>query len=427
MMTRRGLMGAGAGIITGCAAAAPTRGTAPAPATEAAPAGAPRFEALAGFCDGIGPPTAAEHALHRQRAQERMKSGGFRGLVVEPGPTMTYLSGVGWGLSERPFLMVLFDDGPAAWICPAFEQRRAEEETAGLGEMHVWQEHESPYSLVRSVLDARAVRRGIGVDPAVRSFVADGVRAALGAELDAAAEVVRRFRMVKTEAELGRLRRANEATKRAMEVAARELREGMTEDELRDIVVEAQEHAGLTDVWALVLFGPNAAFPHGTGVRRALARQDVVLVDTGGALHGYQSDVTRTWVHGPPTDEQRRAWDTVKRAQSAAMEKIRAGTACEVPDAAARSVVEESGYGTGYERFTHRLGHGIGLEGHEHPYLVKGNDTVLEPGMTMSNEPGIYLPGVLGVRIEDIVAVTAAGVEVLGPRSPSIDAPFGEP
>ena len=178
----------------------------------------------------------------------------------------------------------------------------------------------------------------------------------------------------------------------------------------------AQKAAGLTDVWVLALFGPAASFPHGTHEDRALRPGDVVLVDTGGSLHGYRSDITRTWVLGEPSRDVLRAWDTVAAAQAAALAKMAPGVACAEVDAAARAVIAQAGYGTahGYEAFTHRLGHGIGLQVHEPPYLVTDNDLRLQPGMTMSNEPGIYLPGRFGIRIEDIVAITSSGAEVFG-------------
>ena len=188
---------------------------------------------------------------------------------------------------------------------------------------------------------------------------------------------------------------------------------------------KAQARGGLSDVWVLALFGPNAAFPHGTARDRALQEGDLVLVDTGGSLHGYRSDITRTWALGTPPVAARRAWDVVAAAQRAGLAAIRPGVACADGDAAARAVNEAAGFGSGYQRFTHRLGHGIGLEVHEHPYLVPGSTRILEPGMTMSDEPGIYEPGAFGVRIEDIVAVTDDGCEVFGPQVESLARPFG--
>jgi Xaa-Pro dipeptidase len=232
--------------------------------------------------------------------------------------------------------------------------------------------------------------------------------------------------MIKSERELARLRRVNEATKAAVRLAAQYVEPGMTEDAIATLVREAQAAAGLSQIWVLALTGPNAAFPHGTRNGRPLESGDLILVDTGGALHGYRSDITRTWAVGTPSDAQRKAWDTVLAAQEAALAALKPGVACADVDAAARGVIEEAGYGAGYDKFTHRLGHGIGLQVHEEPYLVRGNRLALAPGMTFSNEPGIYVPGSLGVRLEDIVAVTADGAEVFGPRPRSLDDPFGE-
>jgi Xaa-Pro dipeptidase len=175
----------------------------------------------------------------------------------------------------------------------------------------------------------------------------------------------------------------------------------------------------------LVAFGESTAFPHGTRTRRSLAEGDLILVDTGGELCGYQSDITRTWAFGEVGTEQRHAFATVLRAQEAAMERIRPGIMCGEVDAAARAVMEREGFGGDYQRFTHRLGHGIGIEGHEAPYFVRGSEVRLEAGMTLSNEPGIYLPGRFGVRIEDIVAVSEVGAEVFGPRVLSLESAFG--
>lgn len=290
-------------------------------------------------------------------------------------------------------------------------------------ELRVWQEHEDPYAVAAQALADRGVRTGrVAVDPELRWFVAQGLRRA-GLDLDSGAGVVDRSRMHKSPAELACLRRANEATKAALSAVAPHVQPGMRQSDVAALVREAQTAAGLGSIWALVLFGPDAAYPHGTESDRALAEGDLILVDTGGALHGYCSDITRTWAFGTPDDEQRRAWDIVSEAQRAAMARIRPGVRCSEVDATARAVVAAAGFGDGYERFTHRLGHGIGLNGHEHPYLVRGNELALAPGMTMSNEPGLYLPGRFGVRIEDIVAVTPDGAEVFGPMSESIAAP----
>lgn len=231
--------------------------------------------------------------------------------------------------------------------------------------------------------------------------------------------------MIKSPVELDRLRRANEATKAALARVAPLITPGMDEVEIAALARAAQEAAGLEDVWVLALVGASAAYPHGARTRAVAVEGGLVLVDTGGFLHGYASDITRTFPVGTLEDpDQRRAYAAVRSAQDAALAKILPGQPAHEADDAARAVLAEAGFGADYERFTHRLGHGIGLAVHEAPYLRRGNPRVLRPGMTMSNEPGVYVPGAFGVRIEDIVAVTEAGAEVFGPRAGPIDEVF---
>lgn len=385
------------------------------------------WSALAGFCDGIAAPDAEERAGHRERLARALHDAGHAALVAEPGATMLHLAGVQWGRSERPFLVVLPRTGEPWWVVPAFEERTAREQL-GDAVVRPWQEHESPYAIAAAGLAGAGLAAGtVAVEPQLRHFVVEGLRAALGAGrvVDGAA-VVEATRMRKQPAELSRLRRANEATKAALQrVATTATREGMRQSELAELVRVAQERAGLSDVWVLVLFGPNAAFPHGTASDRELHEGDLVLVDTGGSLHGHRSDITRTWALGTPPARARRAWEAVAAAQRAALAVLAPQVACGDVDRAARAAIEAAGFGAGYQRFTHRLGHGIGLEVHEPPYLVPGSTRILEPGMTMSVEPGLYEPSAFGVRIEDIVAVTEDGCEVFGPRVESLAQPFG--
>ncbi len=426
ILSRRGILGlAGAAplALAGCGREI-GRATA-APASTSAPH---RFAALEGFCAGAVPIAADEREARRERARKLLRDGGFDALVAEAGPALDYFAGDSWSRSERPLLFVLPVRGQPVFIGPAFEEGTLRERMVGRADLRVWQEHEDPYGLAVAALRERVGARGrIALEPSVRFFISAGlVRAGRGLAFDDGAPVMNACRMVKSAAELDLLRRANQATKAALRAAAAHTVAGMSEDDLRELVQGAQEAAGLRSIWALVLFGPNAAFPHGNDARRRLASGDLILVDTGGELHGYQSDITRTWAFGAVSAEERRAFAAVLRAQEVAMAAIVPGARCSDVDAAARRVITEAGFGDDYQRFTHRLGHGIGLEGHEHPYLVRGNQIRLEPGMTMSNEPGIYIPGRFGIRIEDIVAVTATGAEVFGPRVRSLDAPFGE-
>lgn len=421
----------GAGLLLGCGTQPDeSESVVPLDASQASsdPTESDRFAELNGFCDGVPEVSDDEYAERQERARALARENGYDAIVVEAGVNLGYLTGVRWGQSERALLMLLPVKGEPVWIGPAFEDGTLRERMGSDGELHGWHEHESPYRHLADALKSRGIPRGrVGVDPDARLFVFDGMRREISkAKFESAPSVFAGCRMSKTDAELARLRRANEATKAALKLASRFVEPGMTEAEVSALVREAQMAAGLEQIWVLALTGPNAAFPHGTRNGRKLAEGDLVLVDTGGALHGYRSDITRTWAVGKPSDEQRKAWDTVLAAQTAGVNAIRPGVKCADVDAAARKVITDAGYGADYEKFTHRLGHGIGLQVHEEPYLVRGNELELAPRMTFSDEPGIYIRGSLGVRIEDIVAVTNDGAEVFGPRPVSLDDPFGE-
>jgi Xaa-Pro dipeptidase len=389
------------------------------------------FVALAGFCAGVQPIGAAEHEERIERVRARLAESKHAALIVEAGVDMRYFGGPGGGLSEPPLLLVIPRAGEPTLIGPAFEHGTLEARQGALRfAVRTWHEHESPYAVVRqSLADAKLGRRDtFAIGPTMRSFVADGLRNDAGLSLGAGASAIECCRRVKSTAELALLRRANEATKAALAVAAPLAQPGMREAEFSELVRAAQRAAGLDNVWVLALFGPNAAYPHGTPEGRTLAEGDLILVDTGGFLHGYASDITRTWGFPDPTaiDESRRkAWSVVHEAQTAALAQIRPGVRCAQVDAAAREVIAAAGFDPDYGQFTHRLGHGIGMEVHEAPYLVRDAQHVLEVGNTMSNEPGLYVPGSFGIRIEDIVAVGDDGPELFGPRSSSLGQPFG--
>lgn len=371
-----------------------------------------RYAALAGFCDGVSATSPDEFSQRQRRVADALLAAKLDALVLEPGPAMLYLAGVRWGRSERPFLCVLRADGTVGWVCPAFEQRSAAERLPADAQVRLWQEHEDPFEQAAVLVGSK--KAAVAVDPDARAFIFAGVSSKVtGARIDGGP--IEEVRLRKTTVELARLRRANEATKAAIATAATHLRPGMTQSAFAAELVAAQQAAGLEQVWCLALFGPAASFPHGTAEDRVLRDDDVVLVDTGGGLHGYRSDVSRTWCVGDVQTDVRDAWNAVARAQAAALDLIREGNRCAQPDAAARGVIEAANFGRGYELFTHRLGHGIGLQVHEPPYLRPENERMLEAGMTMSNEPGIYVPGSFGIRIEDIVVVTDGAAQVLGP------------
>jgi Xaa-Pro dipeptidase len=368
--------------------------------------------------EGATPIAVEEHRERLDRVQRRLVDTGLDAIVVGPGSSLAYFTGVEWGLSERFLGMVLGRTGDPVWVTPAFEKDRALEQVRVGGDVRAWQEDDSPYALVaRALADRGAASGRVGIDEAMPFAFSDGIGQALpAARLVSATPVTAGCRMVKDAHERALMSRACAITLTAFRAVFASLAEGQTAEQVAGWVAAAHRRLGARG-GALVLFGPDAASPHGTAKPRDLRRGDVVLIDGGCRVHGYQSDITRTAVFGsPPSDRQRRIWDLVRRAQTAAYEAARPGVECQAIDAAARKVVENGGFGPGYRYFTHRLGHGIGLDGHEWPYMVRGNAARLLAGTTFTDEPGIYVPGELGIRHEDTVAVTENGCENLAPK-----------
>jgi Xaa-Pro dipeptidase len=342
---------------------------------------------------------------------------------------MTYLTGISWGRSERLFALVVLADGTHAWICPAFEESKArlsiDAPDGPGGTVVTWQEDVHPYAPLAAFLREHRVERR-AIEPQVRYGFVDRLGDAFGSDrIVPGRAAVLALRAHKDEHEIAILRRANELTKSAIREVAATLTPGVDGGEISARMDAVHEKMGMRSPWCLALIGPAAALPHGDAAAAPLKRGDVLLIDTGASLHGYQSDISRTWAFdAPPSEEVARVWHTVRDAQRRAFEAIAPGVVAKSIDARAREWISEQGFGPGYARFTHRLGHGIGLEGHEDPYFDGGSDVVLESGMTLSNEPGIYLPGRFGVRIEDIVLVTDTGADVfgtwqVGPESPA--------
>lgn len=425
--SRRNLLELGAGIATGgilagCASQAPRASAADGERDEL-------FAALADRRPPLAPISSDERALRRARLGRILAARGLDALLIEPGATMRYLTDVRWGMSERLFALVMLADGTHFWVAPAFEVPRArrqfEAQGGPGGDVLGWTEHEYPFAPLAAELRRRGAAR-VGAEPWVRyRFVHELARAQGQASLPLAHDALIELRARKEPRELELLRRANELTHQALEAVHATLSGPLPSGEVRARVRAAQTKLGLVDLWDLTLVGPASADPHGASGDDLLGPGDVLLVDTGGALHGYQSDNTRTWVpFGEVPADVLAAWTAVRDAQRRAYDAIRPGVRCGALDAIARASLERAGFGPGYRTFTHRLGHGIGLEGHEDPYLDGGSDVVLAPGMTFSVEPGVYLPGRFGIRLENIAAVTEDGAEVFaswqrGPGSPA--------
>lgn len=394
----------------------------------AAPAAAPgEPQELKSLTAGVQPLAPEDYALRREKARRLLAEHGFDAIFIGGGTNLLYFTKVGWWLSERVFGVVLGRKSEPVWVCPAFEVKRAEELVPAGQEIRTWDEHESPYVTIGGVLkDIGAAAGKLATAPDLRAFEVHGLRRTLAAvQVVDGAPVTEGCRGTKTAKEIAFMDLANRITKLAYREGFKTLREGMTARDLAGAFSQATQKLGSSGGGG-PQFGPNTAFPHGSQVPRTLTPGDAVLVDGGCSVEGYRSDITRTVVFGKPSDKQRRVWDVVRKAQIAALKAARPGATCESVDAAARKVVEDAGYGPGYKYFAHRLGHGIGMEGHEYPYLVKGNTLKLEPGMTFSNEPGIYIYGEFGIRIEDCLVVTENGARHLGGHEAvSIEEPIG--
>ena len=347
--------------------------------------------------------------LHAQKLMTELEPK-YDALFVAPGTALYYFTGIRWGVSERLLALVLPRTGEPIVVVPAFEEGRMRERLQFPAEVRVWQEDESPTKIAAAALADRGIRTGrVGVEETAAFTFFDHLRsAAPGFECVSADPITMACRGRKSAHELGLMRLACEATCDVFRAVFASLKEGMSQEDIGRLVEGGFSKMGLHG-GALVLLGASAALPHGTIKPQKLKEGDVVLIDGGCAVDGYQSDVTRTGVMGKPSEKVAHVYQIVRKAQDTALDAARVGRLSGTVDDAARKVIAEAGYGPDYEYFTHRLGHGIGLDGHEHPYLVRGSKTVLEPGMTFSNEPGIYIPGEFGMRCEDDMVIAAEG------------------
>ncbi len=368
-----------------------------------------------------------EHAQHLMADATPAPSGSpsqtakYEALFFAPGTSLYYFTGIRWGLSERLVGLVIPRVGHAVLVVPAFEEGRLREKLHLPFEVRIWQEDQSPTKIAAAALADQNIRTGrIGIEETAGFTFFDHLRnAAPGFEYASADPVTIACRARKSAHELELMRLACEATFDVFRATFASLKEGMSQDDIAHLIeagfAKMNLHGG-----ALVLLGASAALPHGTLQPQKLKEGDVVLIDGGCGVEGYASDVTRTSVYGKPSEKISRAFELVRKSQDAALDAARAGRLSGRVDDAARAVIVNGGYGPDYKFFTHRLGHGIGLDGHEHPYLVRGSKTILEPGMTFSNEPGIYVPEKFGLRCEDDMVVAADGpAQLLTPSFPN--------
>ena len=376
------------------------------------------------------PITTEERSRRQEHARELMTQNALDAIVVMSGTTLRYFTGINWWGSERMFALILPAKGSSFYVCPAFEEGRAREQLRNApdganADVRVWQENESPYQLVAQCLKDRGMASGkIGIEETMRFVFSDGIaKTAPQAVLTSATPVTAGCRMIKSPPEIALMRLASQVTIAVYEAVYRSLHEGMTQHDIGSLIAAAYDRMGFPGD-ASVMVGEYSASPHGSNAPQVIREGSIIMIDDGCTVEGYQSDITRTFVLGKASDKMKRVFDIVHRAQSAALAAAHPGAECGSIDNAARKIVTEAGFGPGYKYFTHRLGHGLGMDGHEWPYLVLGNATKLQAGMSTSNEPGIYIQGEFGIRLEDDMHITENGAELFTRQSPSLEQPF---
>lgn len=373
--------------------------------------------------------TVAERLSRVAKAQQLMQKAGIDALLLEAGSALTYFTGVRWWRSERFTGAVIPADGEIAFVTPYFEEPSVRESLAFGNDVRTWNEHENPFDVLAGILSDRGLMRGIiGIEETIRYFIVDGLKqSAPNTSVASANEVTRGCRMLKSNAEIALMQAASDVTMAAYRHVYANIDKSMRPADISALMNKATVELGGQPEFASVLLNEASAYPHGSDQPQTLQEGGIILMDCGCSVHDYESDISRTWVFGEPTKKQRDVWDTVKRGQQRALEVATVGTPAGRVDDVVRSFYESKGYGPDYKTpgLSHRTGHGIGMDGHEPVNFVRGEKTLLEPGMCFSNEPGIYIFGEFGVRLEDCLHITADGPQLFSELSLSIDHPFG--
>jgi Xaa-Pro dipeptidase len=396
----------------------------------------PSIAALSSLRNRAKPITAEERRARIERARKIMGEQKIDAIILAGGTSLNYFTGIRWGNSERLTAVIIPKIGNPYIVTPGFEEDRTREQLAGGPMEHtdvaIWQEDESPFDRVAQGLKDRGIATGrLGVEETAKFVFADSIGAAApGLHVTSATPVTAGCRMIKEQHELDLMRLACEATLTCYEAVFKALKPGMTQNDCSSLIAAAYGRLGFPG-FASVQVGEYTALPHGSITPQTIREGTIIMIDDGCTVEGYQSDITRTFVLGKATDKMKKVFDIVHQAQSAALKAARPGVPLESIDAAARKVIVDAGYGPGFKYFSHRVGHGMGMDGHEWPYLVKNNmfgwekALTMQPGMVFSDEPGVYIKGEFGVRLEDDMHITANGAELFTPQSPSIEAPFG--
>lgn len=398
---------------------------------------------LQNITQDVQPITVEERNQRIGRAQKLMQQHNIAAMVLEPGASMDYFTGIQWWRSERLTAVVIPQAGKIAVVCPFFEEPSIRETLAVDGDVRVWQEHESPFTRIKQFLVDRKININsgkIGFESSVRYFAQQGVMAQLNTMQDVSADpITQGCRMFKSQHELQLMHKANEITLKAYEHVWAYLQKqmsylapykpaGLNQEAITRKMDLAQKQLGGSDIWNMVLLNEASAYPHGTKQKQEIREGSVILMDCGCSVHGYQSDISRTFVFGEPSKKQQKIWNTVRQGQTIAFEAAQLGQPAGKVDDAVRVYYQSQGLGPDYKLpgLSHRTGHGIGMQGHEPVNFVHGETETLKPGMCFSNEPGIYLPGEFGVRLEDCVYMTKKGVNWFTEPPESLASPIGK-
>jgi Xaa-Pro dipeptidase len=382
------------------------------------------------------PITLAEREQRIERARKLLVDNKLGALIITTGTSLRYFTGLTWGQSERFFCWALPAKGAPFVVCPVFEEGRVRERmeakpatlpSASTTKVYTWNEDENPYMLLAKALKEAGLSTGrVGVEEKTQFLFADGIaHASPTITAVSAVPVLLGTRGIKTATEIALMQLANDNTLAVYEAAWKSIKPGMTNRDVSNMIGLAYDRTGFPGN-ASCQIGEYSALPHGSLQPQVIRENEIILLDDGCTVEGYQSDISRTFVLGKATDRQKKVFDVVYKAQAAALAAARPGLPCHAIDDAARKVVTDAGFGPDYKHFSHRLGHGIGMDGHEWPYLVRGNATPLATGMCFSDEPGIYIVGEFGVRLEDDWYVTETGGKMFTPTSPSLEQPFAK-
>jgi Xaa-Pro dipeptidase len=378
---------------------------------------------------GAQPISAAEHGARLARIQALMQQGKVAAFLVEAGSSLEYFTGVRWWRSERTTAALIPAHGRVIVVTPFFEEPSIRETLKVPAEVRTWKEDESPFELLAGALREQAAGGGpLAVEPTTRLFIVERLSAA-SARAHAVVpgdELIRACRMHKSAAELALMQTANDVTLAALRYTHAHVDAGMHGADILDMMVAATGALGGTHEFSLVLLNEASAYPHGSIKPQQVRAGSVILIDTGCSVHGYQSDISRSWVLGAASRRQRQVWDTVKQGQELALATAKLGSPVGGIDRAVRTFYEGRGWSKDYglPGLSHRTGHGIGMDVHEAPYLVRSDTTALEAGMCFSDEPGLYTPGEFGIRLEDCWYMTEAGPKTFTPLAKSLDEPI---